>query len=310
MTRVKIIARNDSGDEVNCNFQGTGNLTTPINATEVSVYKFSIPNAGNPIMEWTDNTFQITMTYDGETFSQYAVWEDRGGAINGINFVYEIDHLCNMFNTALTACVTGLNLLKTLPSVVVPRVLYNVDNSRFEIVVIASAYESTLAKPIKITVNQPLFYVLQGIPIIGQVVGGVSVYEMIFKQIPENTYMSTYIKIVQESISISNYASVKEILISTSLPVEGLIICTTGGDAGQSSINVIQSYTIPYSNGILDRCEDFNYVSPADMYRPCKVTGNNIYTVKCDLYYVSRNGAIRPFILPPYSSASIELEFR
>jgi hypothetical protein len=310
MVRAKLSAYNETDNEIPLNFSNMGDLVQPLNASTVSVIKFTIPNSGNPLLEFTANRYSFTLTYDGASYTQVVAWEDRGTELNGIKRVFEVDHICSMLNTALSAAVTGLNALKTLPSVTVPRIIYNVDTSRYEFVVLASAYESTLAKPIKIYSNRPLFYILQSLPVISHQSNPVATqFEYYFKQIPENTYSSTYIKTVQESITMSNYANVRTIILTTSMPVEGMVICSSSASAGQSSLNVIQSYTVPYTNGVIDECENLDFSSPENGYRTCRITGNNLYSIKCDVYYETNEGILRQFYLPPHTTASIELEF-
>lgn len=310
MVRIKITSYNDTEQEIPLDFSREGNLVQPIEATSVSVIKFSIPNADNPILEFIENRYSFTLSYNGTDFTQYVEWEDRGTEVSGIKQVFDIDHLCSMFNTALSDAVTGLNALSALPSLVAPRVLYNVDYSRYEMIVLASAYESTLATPIKIYINKSLFYIFQSLPVIHYPNNAIDKVRMFyFKQSTENTYATDYIKTLQERITLTNYANVRTILLNTSMPVEGMIICSSNGSAGQSSMNIIQTYTLPYANGVIDSSENLDFSSPADGYRTCKVTGHHLYSVKCNVYYETNAGAIRNFYLPPHSSASIELEF-
>jgi hypothetical protein len=311
MVRAKLIAINDTEDEKQLNFRDMGNLTQPIRGSSVSVVKFSIPNAGNPFLEFIDDRYKITLTYGGFEFTQAVEWEDRGTSLNGIKRVFEVDHLCSMINTAFIDAVTGLNALSALPSTEAPRIVYNVDTSRYEMIALASLYGSIIVSPVKIYCNRPLFYILQSLPIIShQSNAPEKKYEFLFKQIFENTYLTNYIKIVQESITISNYCNVRNILITTQMPVEGMIISSTSESSGQSSLNVIQSYTIPYNNGIVDECENLDFEQPQDNYRSCALASNvDIYSIRCDVYYETSTGEIRPFYLPPFTSANIELEF-
>lgn len=310
MVRAKLTAINDGTEEIRLNFNQMGDLTQPIRASTVSVVKFSIPNSGNPLLEFEANRYQFTLTYDGAEFAQYVEWEDRGTELNGVKRVFEVDHICSMMNTALIDAVAGLNALKTLPSTDPPRVVYNVDTSRYELMALASAYGSTIVKPIEIYCNRPLFYILQSLPVISYQNNSASKkFKFLFKQIAENTYLTNYIKLVQESITMSNYANVRNILITTSMPVEGMIICSTSSNSGQSSLNVIQSYTVPYTNGVIDECENLDFVQPENGYRSCALSKADLYSIKCDIYYETSTGVIRPFYLPPFTSANIELEF-
>lgn len=310
MVRAKLVSTNPTDSEIQLNFRNTGDLTQPIRASSVSVIKFSIPNASTPFMEFQANRYQITLTHNGFEFSQYLVWEDRGTTVNGINKVYEIDHLVSMMNTAFSAAVTGLNILVPLPTVVAPRVLYNTDTSRYEIIVKTTEYNSAAALPIKIYFNRPLFYIFKSVPIIEHPSPPAKIFELLVKPIAENVYLTNFTKILQEAITFSNYAEVRNILITTSMPVEGMIICSTSSNSGQSSLNVIQSYTIPYTNGVIDISENLDFNSPENNFRACRVSSNiDIYSIKCDVYYETSKGEVKQFYLPPFTSANIELEF-
>ena len=310
MVRVKLEAVNETDEEIPLNFGNMGDLVRPIQATSVSVVKFSIPNAVTPIMEWHNDKYVFTLAYDSKVFSQPVLYQDRGSIYKTIKQVFEIDHVIDMLNITLVDAVAGLNALGTLPSLVAPRLIYNVVTSRYEFIVLASAYEKSLSKPIEIYCNRSLFFILQSLPVFEYTDNSVNMqFKFLFKQIVENTYLTSYIKVTQEAISISSYNDFRTILLTTSMPIESVITCSTTLSANQSSLNVLQTYTIPYTNGIIDNLENLDFSSPADGYRTCKLQGNNLYSVKCDVLYQLHNGTTRPFLLPPYKSAIIELEF-
>ena len=310
MVRVQLKATNETENDIMLNFENMGNLTSPINSTSLSVVKFSIPNNGNPIIEFIENRWYFTLSYNGTDFEQVVEWTDIGTEENGIKKVFTVDHFTTMLNNALSDAITGLNAIETLPSVIVPRLLYNVDTSRFEFVVYTTAYNSTLATPIKIYCNKSLYYVLKSLPNERHPTNTVNKqFEFLFNPITENTYIVDYTKTVQENTSLINIAAVRNIIVTTTMPVEPLIITSDSINSNQSSQNIIQSYTVPYSNGFIDWCENLDFVQPENQYRSCKINGNNIYNIQCQLYYENYEGIYRPFILAPHQIATIELEF-
>lgn len=310
MVRVKLTQYNNTALEAPLNFSQMGDLTQPINASRVSVVKFSIPNALNPIMNWDDTRYTISLECNGENVIQPVLWEDRGSTGAWNKPIYEYDHLVTMINDCFSDAVTALALKTTLPDSTPPRLIYNVDYSRFELVVPYAGYQEGIANQITIFFNTPMFYVLSSLPTVENPNDPDDFrFQCIFNRIPENTYMTNYIKVYQESISLTNYAVVRNILITTNLPVESMTLCSNTSSSNQIPLNVIQSYTIPYRNGIIDSQENLDFNAPVNEYRSCELNGFNLYSIKVNVVMETNIGETKQFYLPPYSSAIIELEF-
>lgn len=314
MTRIKFFQENNTASPVKLDLSQMGELTSPLKGSRVNVVKFSIPNSDVPVLEFTNSKYQFTLTYNGFEYSQYVDFEDRGTTTaEGYQNIYEIDHLCSMFNTALENAITGLNALVSLPgtaSTDFPRVIYNIETSKYELIALATYYGSTIVSPIKIYCNTAMFYVFQSMPVVYHPTYSTDKqYEFYFKQIVENTYLTNYIKIVQERNTINNYVQPRNIILSTSLPVENMIFSSSTRNANQSGLAVVQTYNIPYFNGVLDHSENLEFIQPVNEYRSCKLTNVDIYAIQMQILYEKENGDIRNFYLPPYRSARIELEF-
>lgn len=307
MVRVNLTVNNPSDAVVKLNFQNAGNLVQPINATHMNVVKFSIPSSEIPLMVWTTNwTYTITLAYGATIFTSPVLFEYRGNDTN----IFEIDHLISMINTTFTTCVTGLNLLLggTLPTTIAPYVLWNTATSLFSLVA-PTQYRDTAVTPIRVWLNNPMFGILQTIPITGPYVDPVQTYRVIFTPSFENTYRTTYIKLDQTSISLGNFATPRSILVSTSMPVQSEIFTSDDITSNQSYLNVIQNYTIDWSKGLLPLIANFDFSTVIDHYRPSKMTGGGIYNVKVDVSYLTNTGDILPFYLPSHSNAFILLDF-
>jgi hypothetical protein len=285
-----------------------GTLTIPIDCNSVQIKRFSIPNAGTPLMEWVgDNVFQFTLTYKGYSFQQYVLLENRGSA----NFIYEIDHLVSMINTALSSAVTGLDALYfvetglNLPTMTSPYLIFDGISQLYSVVALTSAYSSLLPEPITISLNYPLFTILQSLPI--YVIG--NTFQLLFKPSGENVYLTNYTKITQESITFPNYFTPQNIVITTNLPIEPEFISSSTQNSGGSSLSILQDYAFDFTSGVKDFKTHNIYNAPTEDYRRVKCVGRGIYNVRCQVYNKKRDGSLVPFILLPYQSASIKLHF-
>lgn len=305
MVRINLTDYNEESVDRPLNFKNIGNLTSPINGDYVSVIRFSIPASGIPLYHFeTDFTNTFTLTYQSQSYTQAMLLEDRGSG----NWIYEVNHLVSMMNTTLLNAWTGLNNLITLPTTIPPQVVYDKLNSVFSIIV-PFAYDTTGLSPIYIDMNRTMWRFLVGLPNIRNSL--TNSYRLMISQgqLGENIYLTTYIKMTQEAPTTSNWFNVRFVYITTSLPIESEIFTSTSINTAQMNANILASYVIPVENGTLDNFTSLNFISPHDRFRPCKITGKDLYNIKCDIYYQDVRGNQQSFYIGAKSIANIELEF-
>lgn len=310
MVRVNLSVFNNSNDYVPLDFTEVGDLTQPLNAEVVNVVKFSIPNGGTPIWVFPTYPLYITLGYNGVFYQQQVTMIPITNDPTDINNVYEISHLLLILNQAIQTAVTQLNLLIPVPSVSAPYFTYDNNNNVYSLVVLTSVYSSLLPVYMSVSVNTPLFNILQSLPVREDILNPNRRFTFLVVPTNENVYLTNYTKLTQEANSLSNYAYPRTIIITTSMPVQGEVFCSKTASSQQTWLNVIQNLTLDYSNGVKNLIENNDFSTVADFYRSSKIVANGIYSVKCGVYYQTSEGDVKPFLLPPYRSAFIMLEFK
>lgn len=311
MVRVNLSVYNSSNDYVSLDFSEVGDLTMPIDAEYVNVVKFSIPNGGTPIWVFpTDYPLYITLGYGGVYYQHQVTMIPITNDPTDINNVYEISHLLLILNQAIQTAVTQLNTIIPVLSVTAPYFTYDVNNHVYSLVVVTNAYSSLLPVYMTIAVNTPLFNILQSLPVREDITNPNRRFTFLVVPTNENVYLTSYTKLTQESNSLSNYAYPRTMIITTSMPVSGEVFCSKTASSQQTWLNVIQNLTLDYSNGVKNIIENNDFTTITDFYRSSKVMAKGIYSVKCSVYYQSSDGSVLPFLLPPYRSAFIMLEFK
>lgn len=310
MTRINLTDNNNTDYDRPLNFNQTGSLTVPINAKNVSLIRFSIPPGSIPLFlmntDYEHRPYSFTLTYQTESSTAHMILEDRGYS----NRVYDVDHICSMMNDALRRAFAQLKLQISFSETVPPYVIYDNINSLFSVITHKTSFATTLPDPIYITVNRNMWRFLQGISSIYSPNGD---SRLIIESgyFDQNLYSlnTDYIKTTQECPSTSNWALIRIIYINTNLPIESEIFTSPSINTGQTSSNIISSYIIPMDNGTLDYRTSLNFSAPDDHFRPCKLMGNNIYDIKCDVRYQDVEGNDQYFFIGARSIANIELEF-
>lgn len=319
MVRVTLQHFNSTNKDTKLDFSNAGTLTQPIReAKTISILRFNIPNSAMPIMLWSnpisnppidgDNLYSFTLSYMGISFTQYVKYINLNTIDpiywKGCKLIYEMSHLVSMINKALKDAVDGLNALISLPSLVYPRVIF--ENNYFSFIVLSSAYDSSLTNPIKIYMNDPLRYMFQSLPVTWD---PTLLYGLIFDVTPESTYLTNYIKITQNSMSLGNFLSMRTLLITTSMPIVSEIYSSSNANSNQTGINILQSFDMNYNNGITDILTNNEFYSPSEPFRRVDINCKNLYDIRCQVSIITNTGNILPFALPSLGYATITLEF-
>ena len=309
MPKIDLILTNPSGKDIPLDFQTIGDLSHPImDVSQLAVLHFSIPNSDTPILVWPgDAYYQFKMSYGGFTTTQYVVFSDRGSG----QFVYEITHLLKMLNTALQLCLINLISQVTIAGSQTPHISYNYDTDTYSIVCCKAFNNDGINPFITLSVNQPLFYILESMPTIDN---GDGTFSFIIVNDPYNTFTplatgtwtnTPYTQITQEASSLSGYASPRFFVITTSMPIEPEIFSSITSNAGQSTANVVQTFTFDYSKGVRSLLLNNDYHSVVNDYRKVSVNGGVLYQIKMDIYWIDSAGGRHQFFLPPNDSAII-----
>lgn len=309
--RANLISYNSSPKSVPMDFNLTGNLSVPIlGASEVAVTRFNIPANNIPMMIWVNDVHHFTLKYGAFSYTIAVNYIDLGGKDGTVMNIYEISNFTLMCNTALSTAVTQLNILAsgTLPSTIAPRITYDSLNSLFGVVAPTVGYDEAIVNKITLEMDEELWIIFQSLPT--YYTYSTSLYRFIFYNIPENVYLTNYLKITQECITTSNFTIAKSIVITTSLPIQSELVCDIGGSTGQTLANIISQFNLNYDTGTRLIYTDIRYVAPSEHYRFSHITSNAIYDLKCQVYYLDSHGLSHPMLQAPDSVASILLEFR
>lgn len=105
--------------------------------------------------------YQISMSYNGFTFTQVVLWQQEDFVTPGYMYaLMTYQNYINCLNKAFLDCYTGLNLLVPLPSAYAPYYIYNSLNFTLTLITDFINYNSNGVNPIKIYYNVYLYGIL------------------------------------------------------------------------------------------------------------------------------------------------------
>lgn len=306
--RVNLNVYNDSYTEaMPLRDLANTSLTQPLYANSVSVIRYSIPNREMPIFTYNNNLYKIRMSFQGNTYTQYISYIDLSGTGGDI---YEISHLLQILNQGIKECWTGLNALITLPAEI-PRFIYDINSEHYKIEAVTTGYKTTLSFPVTISVNDAMMEILQSLPVkYNTTPYSDTPYTFLFNPTAENT-VGIYTIIEQECCTLSSYADPRQLIVASQLPIVPEIIAGDGkGNSGQSVINIMHSIIFNYSDGVKGFRNNLDFITTVNDYRPVSLSASPIYNISTSLYYITRDGRQRSFMVPPRTSVNVLLEFQ
>lgn len=309
---INLRTYNASDKHILLDFTNMGAMTIPINSKYVMVYHYDFPNSSTPIMNFNENTYLFKLSYSTYSVQAYATYIDRGNSLgNGEQSIWEILHLMDIYNKTISSLVTALDSAvyagtsSHLPSLVVPYFYFDPSTQLLSYVSTTSAYNSSLTTPIILSCNQAVMYQFASIDVSYN--SSTNLFNFLVIPSNERTYMTTLTKMTQQSISVSSICDVQKILITTSLPVANEVF--TQVNAGQSNINVLQSFTYSFANGLMDFLSPNIYDAKTMKHKKIKCECNNLYQLSATCYYQTSEQHLHPFFLPPHKDATITLAF-
>jgi hypothetical protein len=310
MVRINITSYNTSNNELPLNFQNTGQLIMPINGSMLSVLRFSIPNGCTPLVKWNNAAYSFTLTYSAfAPQTAFVQLEDRGTGI----YVYELKHLVASFNNTLASLMTLLDTASghSLPSTTPPYVVFDPVTNFYSFIAPIVSFDSGLSTKIQLFMNEPLYRIFQSMNFITHPNNPVDTeYELYFSPSYENTYRTDMVINTQESISLPNYAYLRVIIITSDMPVEPEIFCSINITSNQVMYNVIQNFTVNYDHGTVNTLTNNDYQSITNDFRMSKISAKDMYYVRCNILYLTIDGEVKPFNIPPRSAAHVLIEIK
>jgi len=310
MVRVDLFAYNTKTDPTILDFHQTGDLVQPLSGTKMYIRQFSIPNSDTPLVRWNSTDYTMSLKYKTFQVTRNVIILPRGTSISGTSVdIYWIQHISSSISDTLKLLMLDLDIASghTLPTTTPPYCFYK--DNLYSIVAPISGFDSALTDPIMIYMNSLMFKVLQSMDLYGQYNNPPDFQvKVMFENTFENTYNTTFLKNTQTAYSLSNYAWLRAIVVTTVMPIESEIICSTNNSSGQSAMQTVALYTVNYDNGSIDTLTNNDFVVPVDQYRVCNLNGKNIYSIKCKFSYITQTGEIMPFTIPAKSVAIMTVE--
>jgi hypothetical protein len=312
---IEMTCTNNTNRDQPLIFRGT--LQTPLKCKKMNVVRFNIPNNNVPIMvNFKPNKYQFSLRFDGVTVSRYVSLDVRN-TVNEKN-VRDIDTLVTSLNVALSMLVSQLNAQKALPTLDIPYIYYNKTNGLFNIVALSQHYNSAGALPIEILMNTALYNILDTIPVYDTGAEDTGRYKILFRVSYENTYRTNYLKLEQESCTLSNYASPRALqIVSDGIPSQLMINVKNvyGVDTSntisynQSSLPVIQNYSFNYNGGTMSLKTTNDYYITTNRFREIETPINGVSYLQFSVSYICNDDSVYPMLISPYSRSNIVLQF-
>lgn len=310
MVRINLISYNNDSQPNPLNFQNIGDLVQPVDGTRMFIRFFSIPNSQTPLVKWNNTRYTLTLSYKSFEVTQNVVLTDLGGGL----FVWELSQICDSVNKTLASLVDALDTLSshTLPTTTYPYIFYDNSESVYNFIAPTVGYAESItpmSDRITIYMNDASFGVFQTIDSHWYPTASPDKrIRAIFYDDFEHTYNTSYLKNTQQSNSLSNYAYMRTLIVTTPMPVDSEILGSTTINSNQSASNIVSSYIVNFDNGAKDTLTNNDFVCPVDPYREVKINAKSLYSVKCNCYFVSIEGDISPFMQPPFSCAIMNIE--
>lgn len=321
----------------------------------LSIIRFSVDTVGNlPVMipqvmlgqaDVNKLIYSFTLKYKTFEYQAYVTYapQDMSAPIPAAPLVFQdltssyyyltsFQRWVYLLNQTLETAVTQLSLLAiaggdALPSLNVPFLQYDPDSGKLALNSDVLGYEQSLANPIQIFVNSPLYTMLAGFEAELQgynVTNGKNYYINIYNMRDTNILnLPTYnaIQTFQEYASLGAIACpVQSIVFTTTLlPVVPTITNTPKvfnsdsqfftNTTNNNIINTLTDFEIPLTHG--NEYLPSIYYAPQGEYRLVNMTSNQpINSIELRVYWKDVFGGLHELLLASGCSANIKIMFR
>lgn len=139
------------------------NLIDPEKKWNSSIDRFTIQGSSVPILIFQDNTYYVTLSYNGTSQSQPLVYTDVLDQSNNQlipNSIFSYQQIALLITDAMYLAFTALQtaVAPALAATTAPFIVFNTDNQKFEIYADSAFYDETLTTPVYLYYNSPLYY--------------------------------------------------------------------------------------------------------------------------------------------------------
>jgi hypothetical protein len=300
------------------------------------VERFTIQGSSVPILVFPDNTYYVTLSYNGTSRSQPLVYSEVSDSSNNNLIpggIFSYQQLALLINAALKLAFTALQtaVAPALAATTAPFVVFNTNNQKFQIYADSAFYDETLTTPVYLYYNSPLYYLFNNylVQFISEnnLVNLHEDYRIAIRNmgLTTNTVVSggvTYFVMDQEYSNTSTIVEPQLINIySNTIGIRPELTIPTNTSANNGLVNSnFASGNIPLANLIADLAPNFGNGDPAAWrslisYIPFYRRMHNMSqlssskSIDLTINWENSQGVEYPFYLEPMGSMTIKFVF-
>lgn len=262
---------------------------------DVSVVRFKVPNFKSPFVTMRDNYYKMYMSYNNFVVERFIQIIQRTSTVT--NYVFDFQQMVQMLNATIDLLFADLGALVILPTADKPYFIYNETTTHISFIAHKDFYMSNLVTPIVISLNEPLFLWIAGIPCLNDAnQNEILVFDA------HNNVSGNYVTMTQQTNTLDLISDFSAVVFTSSFPTKNEFV----GD--NVRLPILQDFTPQdldiktYYNNIV-----YNAIVP---YRQVRLLSNMaIHNVQIDCYIANIQGELRRAVLPPGQTSNIKIMF-
>lgn len=246
---------------------------------KAGIDRFTINSCSVPIQVFPDNTYFVSLSYNGITEKQPLVYSevmDQGPNQIIPNSLFSYQQLALLINAALQLAFTALQtngaVAPALNTTTAPFVIFNTDNQKYQIYADSAFYDETLPLPVTLYYNSVLYYNFNNylIQFIGENTPDQRDVRIAIRNMGLDTNTKvfggvTYFVMDQEYSNTSTITEPQLISIySNTIGIKPELTVPTNTSANNGLVNVnFANGAIPFANQIADLAPNFSNADPS-----------------------------------------------
>lgn len=296
-----------------------------------SVIRFNLDGAALPIFIFKNNTYYVTLEYNGFVASQVVIYASTS-TVPLNNFVYSYQAFIEMINTAYASAFTALGLLTTLPvGAVAPYMVYDTTNNLISMYAQISYYDRTLTTPIKIWMNDYLYFFFDNFRTLFNGVNNADFrdFQILVYNIGNGQNTQTlnpsiptgYYKMTQEYQALfhwwdplrisfkSNIMGLRSEYTSIQNTVSNEISVAGGSGSGIPSITQLTDFIPAFDSGNASGWRSNLVYLPTSQYRLLDLIGVGSRNIDLNVVWFDKQNIEHQFYLAPNRTATVKMLF-